>query len=254
MNDDNPFRVDLNEYDFLDFGCSNGSSLAYGVKNLYGRRGIGLDNDYEKIESANENLKNVEKYHGQHKAVFFDVLETRDYPLLEKQFEFTSCIHFLEHLSSLMDVSQAIRNAVCFSRKFVYIIQPNFDQDLLLFKNGFKTYYSDWSGHTCHLTSYDFYRILNILKMENDIKDYIIFYRNSIKSSSDALIHPLKSPIDQQYYDEKLHPPKKSNVKFNGVYEEIGALLIIDSNINVEDYIDTFKEDIKVIYDSRKEE
>lgn len=45
------------DYDFLDFGCSQGASLRFGVNTLRGTRGIGFDIDPQKVEEANELLK-----------------------------------------------------------------------------------------------------------------------------------------------------------------------------------------------------
>lgn len=246
-------EIDIKNYDFLDFGCSVGMSLAFGVKYLNGHNGIGIDIDEKKIRIANENLKHTDKFNGNHTAVCFDVLNADKYDQFENKFRFTSCIHFLEHLNSNRDVEVAIRCAVKFSRDFVYIIQPNMDQDILLFKNGFKTYFSDWSGHTNLVTSYEFFKILNKIKEEKLIGDYIIFNNKKIENSNSPIIHPLNSPEDQHEYNKNIHPPKKMNVKFNGVYEEIGVFIIKKENFDADIYLKKISTDYKIIYDSRKE-
>ncbi|MDO5852245.1 MAG: methyltransferase domain-containing protein [Methanobacteriaceae archaeon] len=86
-------KFNINNYDFIDFGCSNGNSLNYGVNKFNGNKGIGIDIDPEKIK----NLKKEIKDQG-HIGLCMDILELKDYTELRKQFKFTTCIHFLEHL------------------------------------------------------------------------------------------------------------------------------------------------------------
>lgn len=241
-------NINIEDYDYIDFGCSNGNSLIYGQNLFQGKHGIGVDNDPEKIMQAKKTLQN-EKFQSQHTAMCMDVLNLED-ENLEKQFKFTTCIHFLEHLAGYTQVQKAIQTAIKLSTDFVFILQPNKDHDVTLFKNGFKTYYSHWSGHTSLTSSYEFYKILEECRQEKHIKDYVIFYNELIKNSQDPIIHPLTSPIDQHDYDENIHDQKRKT-KFKGVYKEIGVLIALKDDVPIDEYIQKATFNKKIVYDSR---
>ncbi len=37
--------INIDEFDFCDFGCRNGGSIQFGIKHLQGKRGFGIDID-----------------------------------------------------------------------------------------------------------------------------------------------------------------------------------------------------------------
>ncbi len=45
-------QVDLSAYDFVDFGCSSGDSIAFGKNHLGGHRGLGRDINPNKVGAA----------------------------------------------------------------------------------------------------------------------------------------------------------------------------------------------------------
>lgn len=242
--------LNIDDYDYIDFGCSNGNSIRFGVDKFNGTRGIGVDIDPKKIANANERLKDIEAHRGEHIAINYDVLNLDD-DRFYKKFRFTTCIHFLEHLFGFVDAKKAIETAIKFSKEFVFITQPFADKDVELFNQNLKTYYSDWTGHTNLMTSYDFYRILRDFQNNGLIKEFIIFANTPILDSSSPFIHPLSAPYNKHEYNEEL-PPKDTSIKFEGLYKDIGAFLIIDEDIPIDKYYKNVYGDKKIIYDSRK--
>ena len=242
--------LNIDKYDYIDFGCSNGNSISFGVDKFNGTRGIGVDIDPKKIANANERLKDIESHSGEHIAINYDVLNLDD-KRFYKKFRFTTCIHFLEHLFGIMDAKKAIETAIKFSKEFVFIKQPFADMNVELFNQNLKTYYSDWTGHTNLMTSYDFYKIFRDFQNNNLIKEFIIFANTPILDSSSLFIHPLSAPYNKHEYDEEL-PPKDTSIKFDGLYRDIDAFLIIDEDIPIDKYYENVHGDKKIIYDSRK--
>lgn len=240
------------DYDFLDFGCSQGASLRFGVNTLRGTRGIGFDIDPQKIEEANELLKNEEEFQGEHIVICQDVLKIKYTPLTAHKFRFTTCIHFLEHLPGIREAKQVMFNAIKLSSKFVYITEPNFDSDVNLFKQGFKTHYSDWTSHTNHMTSNIFFNILFDFYKIGYIEDFIIFYITPIKDSSDPIIHPLNSPKNEQLFDKDAHPAKDDKVEFKNIYKDIGIIITIKGYKKIKNVYQMIPGEKSIIYSSRK--
>lgn len=212
-----------------------------------GTNGIGLDIDPEKIRIATEFLKDEN-----HIAVCQDILKLSDYKKLRNYFRFTTAIHFLEHLSSVSDTQHVLMNAIQISKEFIFILQPNYDNDVNLFKKGLKTFYSDWVSHKNLLTSYDFFKILKPWKTDGTIKDFIIFALKPIKTSSDKNILPIHTPREQHFYNKEKHPEKDMNIKLNKVYENIGVFIILDNSIPIDRYYNNVIGEKEIIYDSRK--
>lgn len=202
---------------FFDFGCSHGGSVIW-VQNKLKAIGLGFDIDLEKIKLASS------------KDVFccnFDILKLPD----EKFIPYTTIFHMLEHLNNVTEAKEHINKACIISKDSVYIKQPFFDSDPLLFKDGFKTFYSHWTGHPNKMTTPDFFFILEDLIHKNIISDYLIGYKLPITNSDSYYIHPLDSPIDSKYYDPNKHPPKNSDVSFAyPLFYEI--MIAIDINGN----------------------
>ncbi len=184
------------KYDFLDLGCSNGASIKLGVDKFKGKYGLGIDIDPRKVEMAKE-----AGYH----AVVGDASKLKD---VVSSVRFTIMSHFLEHLPGIKLAKSCIESAIDVSSDFIYIQQPYFEADGLLFKRGFKFYWSDWKGHTFHMTALNFHNILRPLLVENRISRFMIFGDQKVTSSSHNSIHSINSPVDQLHYDESKHPIK----------------------------------------------
>ena len=129
--------------------------------------------------------------------------------------------HFLEHLSGLDAVRDAIKCAARVSTDFVFIQGPYFDADDRLRDQGLKFYWSDWHGHKCHLTTSQLKAVLD----ELSLKEYVIQGRVPVLSSLDPAIHPLDAPRDQQEYDVDIHPAKPLATFDPPLYREIVCLV-----------------------------
>lgn len=244
--------LNIDEYDFVDFGCSTGRSLSFGEKKLGGKRGIGIDIDIEKVKRANHNIKNSEDISGSHSVVCEDITRLSEQNLTSKV-RFTTCIHFLEHLFGIESAEKIIESAINISEEFVFISQPYADMDAQLFKSGFKTYYSDWLGHINLMTSYDFYKICRNFYYRGLIKEFIIFATDEIKDSSSSIILPLESRLNQHEYDANIHPPKDGSIKFTGLYKDINVFLMINDDADFEKTVKNINSDYHILFDSRDE-
>lgn len=206
---------------FLDFGCSTGESLLFGKAVLDGQEGLGIDINPNKIKIATARGLSVINY------------DIKDIPN-EKVVDFTIMSHFLEHVPNFNDVIEFINKACIISKNFVFVRQPYFDADGLLFDLGLKTYYSDWRGHPNKMSSLSFYSILRDLKDKNIISGFLIGANSKIASSADTVIHPLCSPIDQHHFNSKVHPEKDQSINFDfDLFKEIVVLIFINDSTDV---------------------
>ena len=134
----------------------------------------------------------------------------------------------LEHLYSVKEAQAFILKACKISSDNVFIKQPYYDADPYLFHNGFKTFYSHWTGHRNQMVTPDFYYFLQELRTRRVISDFAIGYKLPITSSDSDMIHPLASPKDSHNYDPAKHPPKPAGVIFDyPVYFEIQVAIDI---------------------------
>jgi len=214
MND-----IDFTSFDFADFGCSNGSSIQFGIKILKGRKGFGIDIDPKKVASA--------------KAAGYDAIKG-DFCHLDLPdgcVDFTILSHTLEHLPTLDCAKKAIKNAIRISRKFVFIRGPFFDADDYLKSLGLKFYWSDWTGHTLHLKAE---QVMNILEDIN-APNYEIYGRVLLNSSRDATIHPLSSLKNQHQWELEKHGVKPILTLTKPVYREFVAIIWLAENVSVSD-------------------
>ena len=203
-------------YDFFDFGCGAGRSIAWAQRKLGGRKGLGIDKSPAKLEAA--------------RAAGFDAV---DLDILEmpraKMVRFTLMRHFLEHLPHVDLAGKILWRACQVSREFVLVAQPYFDADGLLAQQGLKLYWSHWGAHPNRMTSLDFYRCLAHLKERGIIRHFAIHFRGPIHSSDDVCVHPLASPRDQHDYDPAKHPAKPSVSFKYPIFREIVVIVGIES-------------------------
>lgn len=199
-NDFKKFTRD-NDFDFLDFGCSRGGSIAWSKKTLGGTHGLGIDIAAKKVAEAQE---------AGHAAVLFDIKDIPPEPLVR----FTVMSHFLEHVPSPEDVKTFIRRACQVSTDFVFIKQPYFDADGYLLQNGLKLYWSDWRGHPNPMTTLTFYRLLTQLQAEGVVHRFSIHGKNPITSSDSHCIQSAGAPTDQHHFDAARHPAKPAGIEF----------------------------------------
>lgn len=229
----------LENYGFLDFGCSNGLSLKFGESKLGGRNGLGVDVDLTKLEAAKRAGFNV---------AAGDLTEKTQF---EGTVSFCLMSHFLEHLPSLKAVRNCIETAITVADQFIFIRQPWFDSDGNLFQMGLKLYWSDWTGHTSHISSSQFYSILAPYLESNDIVRFIIAGSSRIRDSSHSAIHSISAPRDQHQYDEAKHGHKDVLSFPFKVYKEI--VVVVTKSLN-EDPVRLAEKagEIDVLFDSKE--
>lgn len=239
----------IEDYDFLDLSFNQLGSLEFGLK-FGGKRGITFETNPKKFQEINKKIKSNKSLQ-KHKIINENPLKIKINEKNSKHFDFTICLEFMECLNGKTETIQIIENAIKLSKNFVYISQPNFDSDVVLFKNGFKTYFSDWSRHTNNLTSNIYFNLLFDFYKKGFIEDYIIFYTTPIKDSSDPIIHPLNSPKNQPEFNEDIHPAKNEKVKFKNVYRNLNVIITKHGYKKIDDVFEKILGDKVVIYDSR---
>ena len=208
--------VRAGKFDFLDFGCSHGGSIARSKRYFSGKQGLGIDIDSKKIQSARENGFDVIKY---------DIHNMPDLKLVR----FTVMSHFLEHLPDYGDVQTFITKACQVSREFVFIKQPFFDADGYLFDKGLKLFWSDWHGHPNNMTVLQLYRVLEKLRKQGLFSKFSLHGKVPILSSSAPEVHPLTAAEDQHQYEPQKHPPKPMDIQFDmPIFYETVAFLSMD--------------------------
>lgn len=173
-------------FDFVDFGCSNGQSMAFATSQLGAARGLGIDIDARKVEETR--ALGFE-------AVQYDLTELGGLPDVVS---FCILSHFLEHLPGYPAAKRCIDAAIAASRDFVLIRHPWFDADMDLFLRGLKFYWSDWRGHTHHMRAFDVYRA--VLRNEK-VKEVRLLGRERIADSGHNTILPLSAALDRHHYD-----------------------------------------------------
>jgi hypothetical protein len=199
--------------DFLDFGCSSGGSLEFGVTQLGGTLGLGIDVSPEKVAAARK---------AGHAATVYNL---RDLPE-ERLVRFVIMSRFLEHVSDVTDVRAFIEKACRVASEFVYIQQPFFDADAYLFRRGLKLFWSDWSGHPNRMSTLDLWSHLRSLRASGVNLEFVLFHADRIADASSPYILPISAPPNQHEYDACHHPEKDERIKFDfPVYRELRCLI-----------------------------
>ena len=198
------------DYDFLDFGSSEGGSLRLAKSKLGGVRGIGIDRSIEKVRIARAKGFNV---------IEADALDLHGYP---DAVSFVVMNHFLEHLPGTKEAKQCIEAASVVARDFIFIKHPWFDLDGELFRRGLKLYWSDWRGHPNHLTTLELHECISGIQ---GVDRWAIYGRDRIFDSIHSAVHPVQSPDEQHAWNTNTHPPKPA-VEFDfPVYRETVCLI-----------------------------
>ena len=202
------------QFDFIDFGCSEGGSFKIAQNIFQADKGLGIDADPKKVETA--------------RAAGFDVYQA-DITKLERfsgSVRFVTMNHFLEHLNDVRDAKKCIVSACELAREFVFIKQPFFDADPYLLSNGLQFYWSHWGCHLNHMTSLDFFHVLQPM-LGNGVDRFAIYGVRRVKHSADPAIHSLRSPVDQHAWEVERHPPKKPITFDQDVFYEIAAIVVL---------------------------
>ncbi len=224
-------EFEISNYDFIDFGASKGGSIDFAKKALGGKNGIGIDLNPKKVLEMKANGFD---------AICADFTKIR---LPKKCVSFVVISHVLEHLPSLEIAQKTIKKACELAKDFVFIQGPYFDGDKYLAENGLKFFWSDWRGHTYHLTVKELRNILSSLKFV----EYKIFMNKEVIDSGSEFIHPFNSPTDQYNYDERYHPKKDLIVFDKKLYREF--VCYIKLNPDLENWEKIIKSRKNVIMD-----
>jgi len=171
------------QYDFLDVGSSNGSSLKLGVDRLGLTKGIGIDIDPKKVAKARA------------LGHFVVLQDATKVALLPGSVRAVILSHFLEHLDSFQLAARCIRAAVQAATDFVFVRQPYFDASGPLMALDLKMYYSDWRGHRNLMTTYDIWRAFRPA-LDKGLIDLHIFGRGAVRSARDVALISLAAPAD----------------------------------------------------------
>ena len=225
----------LDDFDYIDFGCSKGGSLLYGREVLGGNRGVGLDISSDKVKRTQQSG---------FAAIEMDVT---DLSMTPNCTQFVTMIDFLEHLPNITEAEKCIQAACEAATDFVFIRQPWFDSDGYLFKNGLKLYWSDWTVHPNAMTSLELFAALRKLKQSSRWRMYA---RSPISNSVHEAVHPLSSDPDQHAYDPAVHP-EKLILNFNEpVFSQIGAIILLKDDPDLLFEIEAKTKWSTVLYDS----
>jgi hypothetical protein len=175
--------IDEGGYDFIDYGCSHGNSIKYGMSRLGGKRGIGIDLDPKKIADTEK---------AGYTAVLADATQIG---CRTGSVRFGLMLHFLEHLPSRRVADQTLRAATMYAREFVYVRQPWFEGSAALLPLGYRLYWADWTGHPNHYSAVDF---VNVLSRSRRVKRFLVFGRTPVLTTRDNCLVSLSAPPNSQ--------------------------------------------------------
>jgi hypothetical protein len=215
-------------YDFLDFGASKGASIEFAKEHLFGKKGLGIDLDPDRVEAMNK--------------AGYDCMvgDITDLKLPSNCVEFVKMAHILEHLPDIKGVEDAVACARKSATNFLVITGPFFDEDKYLASKGFKLYWSDYPVHTCHLKVSQLMKILQKLKLS----DYELYLRYPLSDSSDEHIQPLNSPSGLHKYDPAIHPPKKHVVFDRAIWTDFVCYVQLKETKNWNEITKAYKNQI----------
>jgi len=226
--------LDSGHYDFLDFGCSNGGSLKYGLEVMGAKRGIGIDLDERKVQST--------------RAAGYEAICADAAALVSNvgAVSFALMFHFLEHLPGQRTATSCIRSACLAARDFVLIRQPWFDSDAWLFANGLKLYWSDWHGHSNKMGLLEFQRAI---RDANVPCRYRLYGRKPIRTSDAAAVHPVGAPKDQQKYQAELHGTKPSIEIGSPTFHEVACIILRSEHLSFPD-VEKYLNDSMLLFEA----
>ena len=179
-------------YKFLDVGCKIGGSFQ--VAKSYGfekNEGLGIDINKTHVKNFID-----AGYNGL-------VADATNLPFDDNSFDLVIFSHVLEHLPTEELGKKALDECLRVSSKNIFLALPFFDEDNYLNSLNFKTYQSDWTGHTNKV------HLKTILEKYLKNYKYELTLKNKITDSGFSEILPITAPKDSHHYDEKLHGDKK---------------------------------------------
>lgn len=213
--------IDLVEYDFVDFGCSAGGSMKFAMEHLGGKRGIGIDLDEKKVAATR-------------REGFDATVGDLSKPLsFQNKVRFSTLVHVLEHVPSPAIAEQILFTAASISEEFILVRQPWFDSDGPLAAAGFKLFWSDWSGHTNHMTTLEMYCALRDIHKKGLIKHFTIWGHQKISSTAEGCVVPLSTPPDSHHYQPGKDAPKAIKPITVPCFYELVAYISVNGQTDV---------------------
>lgn len=186
-------EVDWSRYDFLDYGCRSGGSIAYCRKRFGGRHGLGIDLDPKAVDETRA---------AGYDAVVADAAALR--AAGAGRVRFAAMMDFLEHLPDLAAVETVLGEAAATATDFLFIRHPSFEGEAYLAELGLRQYWWYWTSMRTHLDIADFCTIFDRL----GLRRYHVRYREPIWDSSHPSLLVGDEPINQQAFDPERHRPK----------------------------------------------
>lgn len=190
-------KIDVSQYDLVDFGCSDGASMEFAFKHLGCKTGLGVDIDPGKVEKT--------RALG-YDAVVADLTRSDNF---SGRARISILSHVLEHIPDIMLANQILNTATLISSEAVLVRQPWFDSDGLLMQMGVKPYWSDWpGGHTNHMSSLQMFLALKACLDKGQIASFSVWGHYPITSTADECLVPLESRPNRHKYDPEADAPK----------------------------------------------
>ncbi len=199
--------LDLSRFDFIDLGAGDGESLVR-FQERFHAEGVGIDIDPVKVARAQSLGRNV---------VLGDIGQLDEVTRVR----FITLDNVLEHLPDLAAVAHVLELTARIATDFIYIRHPSFEDETYLRSVGLKQFWTDWTGHTCHILIQDFVEIFRNV----GIGMVELRFNGLATDSTDGTLLPLDAPPDQGRYSEEIHGPKPTFALAKKIYKEIDLLV-----------------------------
>ena len=179
-------------FDFLDFGTHKGGGLTKGIA-LGGKAGLGVELSEPKVIAA---LKRGLPVYSS------DIL---NFEPKGDNIRFAICRHVLEHMPDLYVVGRIIRKLSGICSEYIFIEQPNFDDDSELASQGFAISSTLLDYHTCRMTTYQFKSIF----CELGLRSYVVAGRDPMLTSADPKLFDVRNARNRTSWELGMDLPKE---------------------------------------------
>jgi hypothetical protein len=194
-------------FDFLDFGTHKGGGLRIGV-GLGGARGLGVELEAHKAAMGLADDLAV---------LTGDIMA---FPLDLPSFTFGICRHVLEHLPNKYVVGAVLWKLQQLCSDFIYIEQPNFDDEPFLNDQGLTLTHSTLEYHTYRPTVAELEGILRDL----GVTRYVVGGMIPMVDSGNPWVHSIDAPPNRwTFVDED--PPKPEVVFPTPLFRDLVILV-----------------------------
>lgn len=205
------------QFDFLDFGSHTGRGLKRGVQ-LGGTRGLGIEIDDDKsLALMREGF-----------YVYSDDL--LNLPSIKRTIKFALCSHILEHLPGKYHAGIVLNRLATLASEFILIEQPNFSNEMDLFRKGLVAAHSTLTYHTWFATARDFVEVITDLGLYN----WIMCGAIPMESSEHNWIHAAGAPPNSWFWEDGKSDPKKKVAFPRTQYRDIVIVVGTDLKFDVE--------------------